>query len=177
MSSATPHPLKCPNCGHEQETTVWESINTSVSPELKESLLKAEINMFICANCQNKAFIAAPLLYHDMDAKYCVQYYPPQALDDVNFYEQFSDRGYLADGIGLPNIKGVAYLYRPHIVFDMDEMLRYIKFRDRLGNLAGFIHDPTQPDDDDIADHPGTSPNPEDSSTSTPASPAGNTPQ
>lgn len=177
MSSATPQPLKCPECGHEQETTVWESINTSISPELKESLLKAEINMFHCDTCQHKAFIAAPLLYHDMDAKFCVQYYPPEALDDANFYEQFSDRGFLADGIGVPNIKGVAYLYRPHIVFDMDEMLRYIKFRDRLGNIAGFIHDPTQPDDDDITNYPGANPGPADSSPSSPTPPTGNTPQ
>ena len=147
MSSMSPHKLQCPKCGHEQETTIWESINVSISPELKESLLKGEVNTFTCEKCGDNAFIAAPLLYHDMDAKFCVQYFPAEALDDGNFYEQFSDRGYLAAGIGAPNIKGVAYLYRPHIVFDINEMVRYITFRDRLGTCAGFIHDPAEKDE------------------------------
>lgn len=109
--------------------------------------MKGAINTFSCDKCGHQAFIAAPLLYHDMTNRFCVQYYPPQALEDGGFYEQFSDRGELAEGVNLPKGMGASYLFRPHIVFDINEMLRYITFRDRLGACAGLIADPDAKDE------------------------------
>lgn len=129
----TPHDLQCPHCGHKQETMVWDSINVSLDPELKTKLYAAEINLFECEKCQKKTFINAPLLYHDMGMQFCVQYYPPQALDDERFHRQFNADGSLAmAGIPAAFAKSGAYLVRPHIVFDMNEMIRYVTFRDRV---------------------------------------------
>jgi RNA polymerase subunit RPABC4/transcription elongation factor Spt4 len=133
MSRMTPHDLQCPHCGNKQETMVWDSINVSLDPELKTKLYAAEINLFECQKCQKKTFINAPLLYHDMEMQFCVQYYPRKALDDEGFHRQFNADGSIAvTGMPAAFAESGAYITRPHIVFDMNEMIRYVAFRDRV---------------------------------------------
>lgn len=133
----TQHSLECPDCGQEKETMVWDSINVSLDPELKTMLFAAKINLFECEKCQKETFIDAPLLYHDMSMQYCVQYFPSEGLDDEDFFHQFSADGSLVlTDLPAAFVNAGAYLKRPHIVFDMNEMIRYVAFRDRLAALA-----------------------------------------
>jgi len=133
MSKMTPYSLQCPYCGHTQETMVWASLNVTQDPELKARLYAAEINRFDCEQCQKQTFINAPLLYHDMTMQFCVQYYPPEALDDEDFHRHFNADGSVAM-TGLPASFATSgeYLTKPHIVFDMSEMIRYVAFRDHV---------------------------------------------
>jgi hypothetical protein len=133
MSSMQSHDLQCPQCGNTQEVMVWDSINVTLDPELKETLFAGEVNLFVCEKCGKKAFISAPLLYHDMTLEFCVQYYPPETQQNENLLRQFRPNGSLAM-TGVPAILNEpdAYLARPHLVFDMREMLRYVMFRDAL---------------------------------------------
>lgn len=133
MSKTTPHNLQCPHCGNKQENMVWDSLNVTLDPDLKKKLYAAEINLFECKKCGKKTFINAPLLYHDMTQQFCVQYYPPEALDDSDFFRQFNPDGSLAvSGIPAVFAKSGGYLTRPHIIFDMNEMIRYVSFRDGI---------------------------------------------
>ncbi len=85
---------------------------------------------------REKSFINLPLLYHDMTLKFCVQYYPRKALDDKAFFEQFNPDGSLATkGLPMAVPKLGAYPTRPHIVFDMNEILRCVAFRDRMAEM------------------------------------------
>lgn len=131
MSKMRVHNLECPDCGNKQETTVWDSVNVKLDPDLKKKLFDAQINVFSCEKCGKKTFINAPLLYHDMTQQFCVQYYPPESLDQREFFRRFKPDGSFAN-TGMP-----AYIVRPHIVFRMDEMLRYVIFRDRLNAETG----------------------------------------
>jgi hypothetical protein len=71
-----------------------------------------------------------------MTQQFCVQYYPPEALDDPEFFRQFNPDGSLAmTGIPAGFADSGAYLTRPQIVFDMTEMLRYVVFRDRINEV------------------------------------------
>jgi len=86
--------------------------------------------------CESKplAFINKPLLYHDMEQECSDQYYPPEVLEDISFFSQFTKQGHL-EVTGIPEeIGGLQehYLTSPHLVFDMGEMVRYICFRVRL---------------------------------------------
>jgi O-acetyl-ADP-ribose deacetylase len=138
MSLMAPHELQCPACGHTQTIEVWSTINVTVDPKLKDRLFNGEINTFLCEKCGKKSFIDTPLFYHDMRQNYCVQFYPLALLEDKTFFENFE-----ADGstkkISLPFMDKFAdtakYLANPHIVFAMDEMLRYITFREALYSL------------------------------------------
>jgi RNA polymerase subunit RPABC4/transcription elongation factor Spt4 len=133
MSKMTPHELQCPHCGNKQKTMVWDSINVTLDPDLKKRLYAAEINLFECEKCGKKTFINAPLLYHDMRLQFFIQYYPPDSLDDIDFFHQFKKDGSLSTA-GIPEAiaKSASYLTRPHIVFDMNEMIRYVAFRDGI---------------------------------------------
>lgn len=132
MSKMTPHDLQCPHCGNKQDTMVWDSINVTLDPDLKKKLYAAEINLFKCKKCNKETFINTPLLYHDMTQRFSVQYYPSQALENTAFFRQFNSDSSLS----MFNFAAIgdssAYLARPHIVFDMNEMIRYIAFRDGI---------------------------------------------
>ena len=129
MSKTILQTIQCTQCGYNQETTIWESINVTVDPQLKEKFFAGEINIFECENCGEHVFINAPLLYHDMTGEFCVQYYPFEALAEPEFLRQFNSEGFIAIP-GIPAL--VEYLIRPHIVFDMTEMIRYVIFRDQV---------------------------------------------
>jgi hypothetical protein len=130
------HKLNCPNCGHLQDNVVWTSLNVSLDPNLREKLFNGEIDVLVCRKCGNRAFVNVALLYHDMHRQYCVQYYPVQAIEDAEFLKRFNKDGKLKID-GLSRVMGEIghYFMEPHIVFDINEMIQYIKFRDKLHDL------------------------------------------
>jgi hypothetical protein len=112
---------------------VYDSLNITLDAELKQAFYAAEINLFVCEKCAKKTFIDAPLLYHDMVLQFCVQYHPFASINDAEFIQQFNLDGSLAmAGIPAAFTEAGDYLTRPHIVFDMNEMLRYVAFRDAI---------------------------------------------
>ena len=128
--------FSCPNCGNRQETQFWHSINVRLNPELRENLFKGEINIFKCESCNTVAYIGHPLLYNDMQRNFCVQYFPPELLKDESFLRQYSRDGRLKMEESLSGISEVSrYLFTPHIVFDLIEMVHYIEFRERLFDI------------------------------------------
>lgn len=138
MSSQNPATVNCPACNHQQDVVIWNSLNVQVDPEAKEDLFTGKINVFKCEACAAEAGLNAEFMYHDMELQFCVQYMPPEALE----YEEALE-SYEADGTLNPAILGpmatmkvpgrdVTYMLRPHVVFNMGEMLYYIIFREKL---------------------------------------------
>ena len=136
----TTHELTCPQCGNMQEVEIWDSLNVTSDPELRNRLFNADINIFKCESCNHKAIISVPLLYLDMGKRYCVQYYPPEAIEDDNFLAQFTTEGRwnFRDIPELVNNE-LDYMGNPHIVFSLSDMMQYIKFRDKLHDKAELI--------------------------------------
>ena len=66
MSKTHIESIACPECGTTDDFTIYDSINISTDPELKESLLERELTTFICPNCRYEVQISSDLLYHDM---------------------------------------------------------------------------------------------------------------
>jgi hypothetical protein len=84
-----------------------------------------------------------------MTAQIYVQFYDPDLLDDPDFLRQFNSDGSLdikSVPVSLPSSGD--YLRRPHIVFDMGEMLRYVKFRDSIASAA--YDEPSPPGEEEI---------------------------
>ena len=127
------HELTCPQCGNNQEVEVWDSLNVTADPKLRDRLFNADINIFKCESCNHKAIINVPLLYIDMGRQYCVQYYPPESMEDDNFLAQFTNDGRWSFR-DIPEIVNneLDYMGDPHIVFSLTEMMHYIRFRDML---------------------------------------------
>jgi hypothetical protein len=141
MSRERPIKLECPNCGLAQTAIVWDSLNANVNPEAREALFEGKINVFVCEACGHQARLDAPLLYHDMVRRFVVQYYSFEMIMDGEFLERFDADGTVrsfanAARIGLPPdaAAAMAYMAHPHLVFDMNELIRYIHFREAVCN-------------------------------------------
>jgi hypothetical protein len=133
MSKIETIKVECPECKEKQTTTLWHSLNTTLDPEDKELLFAGKINTFHCQKCSHEAFIPIDFMYHDMRKLFCVQFYPPHKLEDDQFFNSFTSEGLPAWGEMIGNMaKQVPHLMRPHIVFDMGELIRYVMFRDGL---------------------------------------------
>ena len=70
--------VRCPACGVERASRLASSVNTRSSPELKQLLLRGELNRHDCA-CGKRVQLASNVLYHDPDADYFCQVCPGDA--------------------------------------------------------------------------------------------------
>lgn len=95
MTLARTEKMVCPGCGKDQQVVVYSSINRNLDPELLVKLFEDSINVLVCSSCQKSYSIDVPLMYHDMDRKYVVSYYPTQNLIEDGFYQQFTPDGKL----------------------------------------------------------------------------------
>jgi hypothetical protein len=123
--------VECPECGEKQSVDYWESINVDLDPSLRRQLFDAGVNFFRCEFCKYEAFVNGPLLYHDMTRKFCIQYLPENWLEDVSNFESYFTDGSLETFVNF-NAMGIGHRSRPHVVFNMEELLRYIVFRELL---------------------------------------------
>jgi hypothetical protein len=128
--------LVCAVCGHTQKVTFWESINGTADPDLRERLLKGEINVARCEKCGDEGFLTAPLVYYDTERKFCVQLCPVLHDDDVDeeLLALLTDEGIMDDET-FQELEKDGYLFEPQMVLDPEEMIRYIRFREELYEL------------------------------------------
>jgi hypothetical protein len=122
--------IECPKCKINVNITLWSSLNAQVDPEAKRDLLQGKINIFQCPDCNFETPVVTPFLYHDIESKFYVQYYPFKNLEDENFFDYFLLNGKLYIPYTLP--EEVRYIEDTHIVFSMEELIRYVIFRDKL---------------------------------------------
>lgn len=133
LSDKTLITVNCPKCGYNQNVIFWKSLNATIDPEAKHALLQGTFHMFHCERCGHEAFLDAGFLYHDMEKKFTIRYCPITSLDDNEFLDLFNVNGEMdMQGLGLDNVRVSEHLARPHIVFDMSEVIHYIVFRDKL---------------------------------------------
>ena len=58
---------QCPVCLNEETLTIWDMIDASTDPDLREKLLRKTLQSLDCRNCGNATLIASPLTYLDPD--------------------------------------------------------------------------------------------------------------
>jgi len=127
--------VECPSCRKRQDILVWHSIDATRNPPIREQLVTGRINYFDCNCCDFEGFISAPLAYHDGEKKIFACYVPVECLDDPEYLRAtFTPQGTIRQGLpeDPADCEGTEYLEHPHIVFSMEELIRYVLFRDRL---------------------------------------------
>ena len=130
MTKSSTEQIECPSCQAPQTMAIFHSINADLNPALREKLMtEGGVNIFTCGNCNCRALVHAPLLYHDMRRRYCVQFLPPEWLEDAASLDAHDREGRMRD---IGGMSGESYVLQPHIVFSMEEMVRYILFRELL---------------------------------------------
>ena len=83
MSKISSKPITCPSCNYKGEFKMYESVNVSLDPSLREKVLSGKIFEWICPKCGENLSIRYNLLYHDMDKSFQV-YYSPQNCSGIN---------------------------------------------------------------------------------------------
>ncbi len=58
---------QCPVCFNEETLTIWDMIDASTDPDLREKLLRKTLQSLDCRNCGHATLIASPLTYLDPD--------------------------------------------------------------------------------------------------------------
>jgi CpXC protein len=140
MSISRPIEVECPDCGYQQSVVIWESLNANVSPRAREELIEGKINAFVCESCGQQVQVGAWLLYHDMKRRFAVKYVPFQATEDDDLLRRFDrdgvDRKTAAEEMPTDLLSrfnlDMDYLFQAHIVLDMEELVRYVLFRERV---------------------------------------------
>lgn len=76
MSKTRKEKVVCPNCGHEQEIIVWDSVEVTDSPEAKDAIMKNELFTFECVQCGARMPMVQTCLYHDRENRLLVYVVP-----------------------------------------------------------------------------------------------------
>lgn len=136
MSNKERVEVTCPKCSEVQSVIVWTSLNVTLNPEAKRDLLEKRINLVQCEKCGTNTQIHLRMLYHDMEKEFCVILVPFSTIVDTNLAFEFNERGELGSNYDSENEKNTNkpydYMLHIHPIFDMDELIRYILFRDKL---------------------------------------------
>lgn len=66
MSISREEMITCPQCQTTVAHTVWESVNTDLSPELPNKIISGDFFAFECPDCGFRGHIGYKMLYHDL---------------------------------------------------------------------------------------------------------------
>jgi len=135
MTRCASYKIKCPLCSSKITVILYDTINATLSPKKRLELLKGNINVPECPVCKKTFRVGKPLLYHDMVRNFMVWYYPFESIKHRKFFDEFSADGHLDDNAGLAEEEIPEYAKNVHYVFSMDEMVRYILFREKLAKV------------------------------------------
>lgn len=125
--------VQCPECTTKVQITIYKSLDVSEDPGAKESFLNGAINLFRCTGCSFEAFFPAPFTYHDRENKIVAQCYPYTFIEEDRFFSRFTADGKMTGPPeNAPGLSDIDYGSDIHIVFSMEELARYVAFRDRL---------------------------------------------
>ena len=84
MSKSHVEKINCKHCGKEIELTIWDSVNATLDPDLREKLIvRGDFYEYKCPHCGMVETNTYPILYHDMERKFMVYSGP---LSDVMQY-------------------------------------------------------------------------------------------
>jgi transcription elongation factor Elf1 len=72
MSKSELRQFDCPRCGKNQDFRIWDSVNVTIDPELREQVMSEEIFNFVCESCGCSGPVAYNMLYNDMDRQFMI---------------------------------------------------------------------------------------------------------
>lgn len=122
MSAQKTYSIRCPQCGHEQNVELYDSINVSQQPELKNTLFENRLNRIVCEDCDASFRIDKPLLYHDPDRNILIHWMPDNAVSRDAILDEFDKsmeelRAALPEGVETPRVR---------LVFERVELVELI---------------------------------------------------
>lgn len=94
MSNTISKNIVCPKCNFRVETKIYQGINVTAEPKLRESVLTEKLFKWKCPACRYEAVLKHPLLYNDVKNKFMVYLIPnvvSEQLVDTKLEEEFPE--------------------------------------------------------------------------------------
>ncbi|TAN36258.1 MAG: hypothetical protein EPN23_09060 [Verrucomicrobia bacterium] len=91
MSQKKQYNIRCPKCAQEQAVALFESVNVTEEPALREALMLNRLNAVTCASCAFAFQVHKPLLYHDVARGFMVYWLPVPAGAEEAGERQFAE--------------------------------------------------------------------------------------
>jgi len=79
MSKQKNMAIACPRCGQQMKVTVWESVDTNLTPDLPQMIISGEFFSHSCPNCGARIQMEMPMLYNDINHRAMVWLLEPAA--------------------------------------------------------------------------------------------------
>lgn len=147
MSAQKTYNIRCPQCGHEQQAELYDSINVAQQPELKKDLFENRLNRVLCGSCEAAFRIDKPLLYHDPARNILIHWMPDTAVSREEILDEFDRcmedlRAALPQDIEPPRVRLVftrAELVELIFIIEagMEErVVEYIKYTIHMQNMS-----------------------------------------
>jgi len=91
MSQTKQYNIRCPKCAREQAVELFESVNVTIEPALREDLMQNRLNAVTCAGCAFTFQVHKPLLYHDAARGFMIYWLPVPAGAEETGERQFAE--------------------------------------------------------------------------------------
>lgn len=118
-----PVPIKCPNCGTNFQTPVFQLVDVGQQPELKQALLSGRLNVAVCPKCGAGGLLATPLIYHDPDKQLFFSLFPQEIGAKPEEQERFVGALQQIVMQNVPADKPKGYLLNPRQFITLTSML------------------------------------------------------
>lgn len=133
MSSQRTENITCPNCQCSAPFVIWDSVNVSQHPELKEKILDESLFLWECPNCGHKVYVTFGTLYHDMENQFMLFFdhkadetdISEDAFPDNEAFAQFNKNYRLRYVHGIRNLKEKLFIFEEGLSDVAVEMIKY----------------------------------------------------
>jgi len=127
--------VTCGTCHVTVSLFAWHVLDVAQYPDLKRQVLADVINAVRCPTCGRTCRCEIPVRYEDRTLGFSVQYIPAANRSDPAFLRLCDGAGALRTA-AIDGSEELAMNPAPHVVFAMDELIRYVVFRDRISAFA-----------------------------------------
>ena len=76
MSITNTYPIRCPKCEAEESVTLYDSINVTEEPALRDQLMANQLNAVHCEECGFDFRVDKRLLYNDAARRLMIYWFP-----------------------------------------------------------------------------------------------------
>ncbi len=128
MSTRSKIDVRC-ECGETFKADIWQSVNVTASPELRDQILNGEMNVVTCPACSRRFHVEIPFLYHDLEGREWIWIYPLSYEKDAfsiyqKVHEMWED---VKRSVPMKIKERFEKEYRVTVLFGMDALVRYLR--------------------------------------------------
>lgn len=124
MSFCQKQEIKC-SCGKEFEWELWDSVNVTTDPDLKEMILDGQMNVVVCPYCGLLFYFEKFLLYHDEKKRHLFYIYKHDCKDDRMDLKKKAICDY--ETVKKQSSDTVFTDYKIEVFFGLDELVQFLR--------------------------------------------------